>query len=169
MDNRNLSLKFRLIHRYLGFFLVGIIAVYSISGIALIFRKTNFFKVETIVTQQLDKNLANNQLKSKLRLKEDINKQEGDTLYFKNGTYNQATGVAIIKKMRSPYILGKMEDLHKSSTSSPIFIFNLFFGISLIFFVVSAFYMFLPSKPILKKGLYFTIGGIILTLIFLFI
>ena len=35
---------FRIIHRYLGFYLVGIMAVYSVSGITLIFRRTDTFK-----------------------------------------------------------------------------------------------------------------------------
>ena len=35
---------FRIIHRYLGFYLAGIMAVYSISGVSLIFRKTDAFK-----------------------------------------------------------------------------------------------------------------------------
>ena len=44
---------FRLIHRYLGFYLVGIIAVYAISGITLIFRKGNTFKKSVTENVQL--------------------------------------------------------------------------------------------------------------------
>jgi len=36
--------KMRTYHRYLGFFLSGIMAVYAISGIILIFRDTEFLK-----------------------------------------------------------------------------------------------------------------------------
>jgi len=36
---------FRIIHRYLGFYLVGIMAVYAISGIAMIFRNDDTFKI----------------------------------------------------------------------------------------------------------------------------
>lgn len=32
----------RVYHRYLGFFLAGIMAVYAISGVVLIFRDTDF-------------------------------------------------------------------------------------------------------------------------------
>ena len=42
MNNRELSLKFRVLHRYLGFFLAGVMAIYAISGIIMIFRETNF-------------------------------------------------------------------------------------------------------------------------------
>jgi uncharacterized iron-regulated membrane protein len=41
-----MNIKMRIIHRYLGFFLAGIMAVYAISGILLIFRETNFLKSE---------------------------------------------------------------------------------------------------------------------------
>jgi hypothetical protein len=37
----------------------------------------------------------------------------------------------------------------------------------LLFFVLSAFWMFMPGTAVFKKGLYFTAGGIILTLIML--
>ena len=47
---------FRIIHRYLGFYLVGIMAVYSVSGITLIFRRTDTFKKVTEVKTQLTPN-----------------------------------------------------------------------------------------------------------------
>ena len=40
------SLLFRIIHRYLGFFLAGIMTVYALSGVVLIFRDTDLFKIE---------------------------------------------------------------------------------------------------------------------------
>ncbi|MBT5151546.1 MAG: hypothetical protein HOM43_04090, partial [Flavobacteriales bacterium] len=38
-------MTFRVLHRYLGYFLAGIMMVYALSGITLIFRKTDSFKV----------------------------------------------------------------------------------------------------------------------------
>lgn len=38
------STKMRIYHRYLGFFLAGIMAVYALSGVILIFRETPFLK-----------------------------------------------------------------------------------------------------------------------------
>jgi uncharacterized iron-regulated membrane protein len=34
----------RIFHRYLGFFLSGIMTVYALSGVVLIFRDSDFFK-----------------------------------------------------------------------------------------------------------------------------
>ena len=54
MSNKKLSLKFRILHRYLGFFLAGVMAIYAISGVIMIFRETNFLKKETVETRQLE-------------------------------------------------------------------------------------------------------------------
>lgn len=169
MNNRNLSLKIRLLHRYLGFFLAGVMAMYAISGIILIFRETSFLKSEIIETRQLEPNLTGVELSPKLRMGVKVEKQGGNVLYFKDGNYDTATGVATVKKMKLPFVLEKMERLHKATTNSPLYFFNIFFGLSLLFFVLSAFWMFLPSMPIFKKGMYYTTGGILLTLIMLFI
>lgn len=169
LNNRQISLKARVIHRYLGFFLAGVMAIYAISGIIMIFRETSFLKTETVETQQLETNLTGGELSPKLRMAVKVDRKEGDVLYFKDGNYNQATGVAIIKKMKLPFVLEKMERLHKATTNSSLYFFNIFFGLSLLFFVLSAFWMFLPSIPIFKKGLYYALGGAILTLIMLFL
>lgn len=169
MNNKELSLKFRVLHRYLGFFLAGVMAIYAISGIIMIFRETDFLKSEKVETRQLEPNLTGGELSPKLRMGVKVDKQEGDVLYFKDGNYNQATGVATVTKMKLPFVLEKMERLHKATTNSPLYFFNIFFGLSLLFFVLSAFWMFLPSMPIFKKGIYYTIGGVILTLIMLFL
>lgn len=167
-NNRQISLKARVLHRYLGFFLAGVMAIYAISGIIMIFRETNFLKTETVQTRQLEVNLTGGELSPKLRMAVKVDKVEGDILYFKDGNYNKATGLATVTKMKLPFVLEKMERLHKATTNSPLYFFNIFFGLSLLFFVLSAFWMFLPSMPIFKKGLYYAIGGMLLTLIMLF-
>lgn len=160
----------RIIHRYLGFFLAGIMAVYAISGMVLVFRTTDFLKQEIPVTQQLEANLSPKTLGEKLRIKGlKVERQEAGIYHFKNGTYNTQTGEANYVKKELPYILGKMTHLHKATTRDPLFFLNLFFGASLLFFVISSFWMFMPETKIFKKGLYFTLGGIILTLIMLFV
>lgn len=169
LNNRQISLKARVLHRYLGFFLAGVMAMYAISGIIMIFRETNFLKTETVETRQLEVNLTGGELSPKLRMAVKVDKIEGDVLYFKDGNYNKATGMATVTEMKLPFVLEKMERLHKATTNSPLYFFNIFFGVSLLFFVLSAFWMFLPSMPIFKKGLYYAIGGMILTLIMLFL
>ena len=98
-----------------------------------------------------------------------VDKKEGDILYFKDGNYNQKTGVAEVKKMQLPFVLEKMERLHKATTDSPVYFLNIFFGASLLFFVLSAFWMYTPKMPVFKKGMYFATAGIVLTLVLVFI
>lgn len=165
------GLRMRIIHRYLGFFLVGIMAMYAISGIIMIFRNTDFLKKEVVVEQKLSPNLAVGELSEALRVKGGVKpeKTEGGILYFKQGEYNTKTGVAKVKKMELPLMLDKMEHLHKATTDSPVYWLNIFFGVSLLFFVISSFWMFLPKTSVFKKGLYFSLAGMVLTIILLFV
>ena len=165
------GLRMRIIHRYLGFFLAGIMAMYSISGILMIFRNTDFLKKEVVVEQKLAPNLAAGELSAALRVKGGVKpeKTEGDVVYFKQGEYNTKTGVAKVKKMELPVILDKMEHLHKATTDSPVYWLNIFFGLSLLFFVISSFWMFLPKTSVFKKGVYFSLAGMVLTIILLFV
>ena len=161
---------FRIIHRYLGFYLGGIMAVYSISGIALIFRKTDTFKKVVVITKTISPNLSVKDLESTLKIKNlYVNRIEGNIVYFDKGRYNKQTGEVVYSKKEIPFFLKKMQTLHKATTKSPVYWLNIFFGISLLFFVISSFWMFLPSTSVFKKGIYFSLAGILMTIIILFI
>ncbi len=145
-------------------------ALYAISGIVMIFRNTDFIKVDTQVDRTLAANLDAAALGQALRLRGlQVNRSEGDVDYFATGTYNRATGEASYVQKELPFVLDRMTHLHKATTDDPLFFLNVFFGLSLLFFVISAFWMYLPGGPILRKGLYFTAGGIVLMLIMLFV
>jgi len=68
-----------------------------------------------------------------------------------------------------PYLLDKMTKVHKATHKSPLYFMNLFFGLSLLFFVISTFWMFLPSTSVFKKGMYFALGGVVLFLIMILV
>ena len=160
----------RIIHRYLGFFLAGIMAVYALSGIILIFRDTDFLKEEKNIAKTIAPNLSEEDLGKELHIKKfKSDRIEGDTVFFKDGTYNKKTGAADYKTTSQPFIIEKMSHLHKAKTGDPLFVLNIFFGLSLFFFVISTFWMFTPKTTIFKKGMYFTAAGIVLTLIMLFL
>lgn len=167
---KSTSLKMRILHRYLGFFLAGIMAVYAISGIVLIFRDSDTFKNTVVIEKTLDPNLSAQSLAKAVnnkRLK--VTKEEGGILYFKEGTYNSATGAVVYSKKELPFILDKLTHFHKAKSGDPLYFLNIFFGLSLLFFVVSSFWMFIPSSPIYRKGMLFVAGGIALALILLFV
>tara|TARA_A100001011_G_scaffold88621_1_gene93014 strand:+ start:3748 stop:4257 length:510 start_codon:yes stop_codon:yes gene_type:complete len=167
---KNSNYYFRIFHRYLGFYLVGIMAVYAISGITLIFRKTDAFKDNVEIKAQLERALELPALEKALNIgKLEITKEENNMVYFDGGQYNKQNGEVIYHQMQLPYVLSKMQKLHKATTKSPVYWLNIFFGASLLFFVISAFWMFLPETAIFKKGVVFSLLGIIMTFIILFI
>jgi hypothetical protein len=160
----------RVIHRYLGFFLVGILAVYAISGITLIFRKTDTFKKTVTKEITLNKETKTKDLGKSLEIKDfKVDSTHSEIVYFKEGNFNKTTGKAVITKKEYPYLLDKMMKLHKATTKSPVYWLNIFFGLSLLFFVISSFWMFLPSTSTFKKGMIFSLLGFLMTILILFI
>jgi hypothetical protein len=143
-------------------------AIYAISGILMIFRNTDFLKKEKIKTSTLPIETPLEEVGKALRIRDfKIEKTENGIAYFQQGTYNTKTGEATVKTKELPTVLEKFTKMHKATTNSPLFFLNIFFGVSLLFFVLSAFWMFMPSSDIFKKGIYFTLAGIALTLIML--
>lgn len=160
----------RVYHRYLGFFLAGIMAVYAISGMVLIFRDTDFLKSEKHIEKKLSPNLSAEELGKAIRIRDlKVQSENGSVLKFQQGTYNNSTGAVEYTVKSLPKVMEKLTQLHKANSKSPLFFLNVFFGMSLLFFVLSSFWMFMPKTTIFKKGLYFTLAGVVLTLIMLFI
>jgi hypothetical protein len=161
--------QWRIIHRYLGFFLAGIMAVYAISGIILIFRDTKFLKkevhTEKIVAANLNEEALGKELKQgNLKFASD----SSGIFNFRNGTYNATTGKVNITTEELPFFITQLTELHKANTGQPLFFLNVFFAVSLLFFILSSFWMFRPKSSVFKKGMYWTAGGIALTLLLLF-
>lgn len=160
----------RVYHRYLGFFLAGIMAIYSISGIILIFRDTDFLKKESLVNEQLKPGLSAEELGKAIRIRDlKVDAVNGDLMSFKQGTYNKQTGAVSYTTKKLNSLAEKLTHLHKANTKEPLFFLNVFFGVSLLFFVISSFWMFMPKTSIFKKGIYFTLAGVVLTLLLLFL
>ncbi|MCS3530464.1 hypothetical protein [Chryseobacterium sp. JUb7] len=160
----------RITHRYLGYFLAGIMAVYALSGVLLIYRDTDFLKKEKKYDKIIAKELNEKELGKELKIKNlEVEKTEGALLTFKQGTYNASTGQAQYSKKELPFVLDKMTKLHKSQSKDKLSPINAFFGISLFFFVISSFWMFNPKSKIFKRGIIFTTVGIIVSIILLFL
>jgi hypothetical protein len=166
----NTSKNMRVYHRYLGFFLAGIMAIYSISGIIMIFRETPFLKKDVHKVMTVAPNLKNEEIGPAIKIKNLKTTEEvGDIVKFKEGTYNRATGEADFTVKELPYLINKITKMHKATHKDPLYYLNIFFGLSLFFFVMSSFWMFTPGTTIFKKGMYFTIAGMVLVVIMLFV
>lgn len=170
MKDKTVQKNMRLYHRYLGFFLAGIMAVYALSGILMIFRDTDFLKKEMIQERTLAEGTKIEDLGKELRMRDfKITKVEQEMVYFESGNYNTNTRLVTYKVKELPFVLKKMTDMHKATSEKPLFFLNVFFGLSLLFFVISSFWMFLPKTSIFKKGMYFAIAGLFLTILLIFI
>lgn len=160
----------RVYHRYLGFFLAGIMAVYALSGIVLIFRDTSFLKKKQTITKTLAPNLPAEEVGKSIRMRDlKFESSEGIIQKFRQGTYNSQTGEVSYTITKLPVIVEKLTHLHKAGTKDPLFYLNVFFGVALFFFVLSSFWMFMPKTSIFKKGLIFTAAGVVLTVIMLLV
>lgn len=170
MASTKLHMAFRKYHRWLGFFLAGIMGVYAISGVLLIFRPTDILKYEQTNEYQIETQLNSQAAIQQLRVKGLKANGESDTqVEFNYGSYDKSSGLAVITKKDYPIVLAKMVKLHKATNNSPLFWLNISFGVALLFFVVSAFFMFLPKLPIYKNGLKIAgIGALVTILVVIF-
>lgn len=166
MASPKLHMVFRKYHRWLGFFLAGIMGVYALSGILLIFRPTDILKYEQTETRQLEANLSGVNLLPLLKIKgSKVTNENTEAVELNVGHYDKNTGEAIITRKDYPLVLAKMVKLHKATNNSPLFWLNISFGIGLLFFVVSAFLMFIPKLPIYKNGLKIAGVGAVVTIL----
>jgi hypothetical protein len=73
----------RILHRYIGYFLAGIMAVYALSGIVLIYRDTDFLKREKLVEKKVNPDAKEAELGKLLGIKDlKISRTDGDSVYF---------------------------------------------------------------------------------------
>lgn len=160
----------RILHRDIGFFMIGMIIIFSLSGIMLIYRETDFLKEETQIEKTLQPSLNAEQLRGQLQMKDfKIVKTEGDVVYFQNGTYNSTTGYTrySVKKVMLPF--NKMIDLHKTSNKKIVHWAILCFGILLFFMALSSCWMLKRESHWYKRGLVLAVLGIILALLLVFL
>lgn len=159
-----MRVKMRVLHRYLGFFLTGIMSVYAVTGFVLIFRKTNTFKVERTYEKTLKPGLSLHKVGKQIRIgKLKLVEDRKDQIVFRRGTYDKTTGFVRYRVMKLPSFLRKLTKLHKSTTRDPLYLLNLFFSVALLFFVVSSFFMFPVGAKIFRRGMFFVVAGVMLT------
>jgi hypothetical protein len=105
-----------------------------------------------------------------LRLRDfTVEKNDGNIVYFKNGTYNLVTGVANYTTKEWYGFIVPFTELHKTSSGGAAHYFTTIFGVLLLFMSVSAFWMFKPGTKLFSRGVYMTTAGIIASIILLFL
>jgi len=160
----------RYLHNKIGFFIAGLVIIYALSGLLQTYRDTELLKQDVKNEKQLPPHLQASELGQNLRIRNfKINKTEGNTVYFQEGTYNTETGLAkyVTKEWYSWVV--PFTELHKSSSKDVTHYFTTLFGIALLFMSVSAFWMFKPGTKVFSSGVYLTIAGIIASVLLLVI
>ena len=158
----------RSLHRDIGFFVIGLTVIYSLSGIVLMYPGTGVFKHETRIEKTVSRNLKADKLSRALRIKGlKVVREEGEIIHFKinahHGTYNKTTGNAVYSSEKVPFVLAKFNKLHKAkykaNSKEVVHWFVTLFGFLLIFLAISSFWMFKPGSKFFKRGLYISIAG----------
>lgn len=168
--NQTWGQRMRSLHRDVGFFVAGLMVVYALSGILLIYRNTDFLNIEKQTEVQLTPGLTTSTLPESLKLR-NINpmRTEGIIIFFQNGTYNTQSGIATYTVKEKPFPINKFIELHKTTGQQPAHWFTTLFGILVLFLVISSFWMFPRHSSLFRRGVFLSAGGIIFTIILLYI
>lgn len=154
------------LHNKIGFFIVGLVIIYALSGIVQTYRDTDFLKHEIKNEKVIETHLAPEKLGKAIKQRElKIEKTEGAILYFKDGTYNTETGaVKYVTKEWYDWIK-PFTELHKQNSKGIIHYFTVIFAVALFFMSVSAFWMFKPGTKAFSSGVILTVLGVIASII----
>jgi hypothetical protein len=158
----------RWLHNKTGFFIVGLVLIYGLSGLLQTYRDTDLLKHEIAHQAQLAPNLGEAAIGAGLKMRNlKVSRTEGSISYFKEGTYDAATGQAkYVTKEWYPWLM-PFTELHKTSSKNVLHYFTVLFAVALMFMSVSAFWMFKPGTKLFSSGVYLTIAGIVAAVILL--
>jgi len=166
-DNRPLSYYMRMLHRDIGFLVVGLTLVFSLSGILLLYRSTGFLKSDTAVSRTVEEGLSAQDIGRALHMRRlEIVSDDGRTVLFngglavRDGKYDRQSGVVSYTEQKLPAALEKFTQLHKSSSKDAIHWFVVLYGVLLSFMAISSFWMFKPSTRQFRRGLVFAAVGV---------
>jgi hypothetical protein len=158
----------RALHRDIGFFVIGLTIIYGLSGIVLLYRDTDLLKSERQVEQKLEPNINESELGRALHMRNfEVVKTEGEVVFFKNGTYNKATGVAQYRSKELPAILNKFNNFHKTSNRKWVHLAGVVYAVMLLFLAISSFWMFKPKSKMFSRGLIFAGIGLVCAIVVL--
>lgn len=155
------------LHNKIGYFIVGLVIIYTMSGAVQTYRDTSFLKHEVVHEKAIEKGLVADSLTQVAKIGKAANqkefkitKTEGSILYFKDGTYDATTGVVKFTTKELYNWVKPFTELHKQNSKGVIHYFTLLFAFALFFMSVSAFWMFKPGTKAFSSGVILTVLGI---------
>jgi hypothetical protein len=169
----------RIIHRDLGYFIVGITVVYSVSGIILNHKRVNNDPAYKTISHEsnIEKMLTSNEIKFYLGenfndvfLKKILYTDSRFELILDGGIgfYEPETGLLFFETYRKkPFVffINKLHYNQKKHWTTPAD----FYAISLIFLALSGLVMVRGKNGFMKRGIWFVAGGIVLVIIYIWL
>lgn len=163
-ERRSVGRCMRALHRDVGFFVVGLVVVYALSGMVLVYRDVGFMTFDAQVETNLDPGVAPADLGRLLRMKDfKVLKTEGDMVYFQGGSYNTLTGDAVYSTKKMPAFLQRCVDLHKTVSGRPTHWCAMLFAGLMCFLAISSFWMYNPGTGAFRRGVCITLAGVVAT------
>jgi hypothetical protein len=169
-EKKTINQYMRIMHRYTGYFIAGMVVIYALSGIVQIYHDTNLLKKDRLVEKSLAPNLKLSELGKALHIKNlTVLKTTADTLRFKEGYYIKSSGQAsyIVKELRFPF--NRFTDLHTASNRNPVHWFTTVFAVLLLFLAISSFWMFKPKTIYFRRGIIVAGIGLLVAILLLFL
>jgi hypothetical protein len=168
IEKKSINQSIRILHRNIGFFILGFVLIYALSGITLIYRDSDFLKHERTIKVNLPVETKPVEVGPALKLRDfKILKTEGDVIYFQGGSFNTVTGEAIYSVKELIFPFNKLTTLHKTPSKNPFHWFTLFFGVLMLFMAISSLWMFSTKSKMFRKGIYFVLTGFVFAIILL--
>src|SRR3954470_24083500 len=94
-SRKNFRWYMRFLHNKIGFFIVGLVIIYGLSGLLQTYRDTDILKHAVLHQKQLKPGLTEAQIGPELKLRNfKATRTEGNTVYFREGSYDATTGAA---------------------------------------------------------------------------
>ncbi|WP_372753896.1 hypothetical protein [Labilibaculum sp.] len=165
---KSINYYMRSLHGDIGFIVLGLTIIYSLSGIVLIYRQSDFLKSEKQIEVQLSPNLSELELGAKLEMRHFKISEKTDNYYiFEAGSYNRENGLAVYNKKSLPILFEKLIGLHKVSNKSKIYWATTIYGVLLFFLAISSLWMFKPNSKRFKRGIILSVTGLVVAIVLL--
>ena len=166
-EKRSLSYYMRMLHRNIGYFVLGLTVVYAFSGVVLIYRDTDMLKSRVLVEKALEPGLSPQALSEVLHLRRvKFSRSDGAVLSFRgggvqNGSYDVTTGAVRYSEKKLPAFIDRLTRLHKINSSKTAHWFAVGYGVLLLFLALSSLFMFKPGTTPFRRGLAISGAGIV--------
>jgi hypothetical protein len=169
-QKKPISYYMRFLHKYVGFFILGFVLIYSSSGIILIYRDSDFLKIEKRIKVSVPLGTQLSELGNILKIRNlKILETKDNFVFFQDGSYNTSTGEAEYTVRELVYPFDKFTSLHKVPSGNPLHWITLIFGILLFFMALSSLWMINYSSKKYRNGILTVLAGVIFSAILLLV